>query len=379
MDSGLFDDLTRRVGATLRRRSLVAMLAAAPVAMAAAPDDGDAKKQNANNHKKHNKGKKRRYCLNGKQYRTMRKQRKRRLRRQGATRGKCPATPSGCNPPCPAGSFCEGNTCTPCSVTCTGSAAECGAALTAALLVGGRIQLCPGRYGGTFTVGIADTSVRGAGNDNDAATSSILDGQQAGSTVFVSANTPATVENLRITGGTSSGLVVKSGNPTSNPVTVRKCVITGNASSSGGGIAANNLLALIDSQVTGNTATTSGGGLAFGGDTGTAHTVTNSVVSGNSCTGTGGGVFNSFSNVTFTGSTISGNSAPDGGGIHNDYGGTASAVVVDATSKVTNNTATGTTPNASGIWNVTPNVATATGATVTGNTPLPQCLNVTGC
>ncbi len=80
-------------------------------------------------------------------------------------------------------------------------------------------------------------------------------------------------------------------------------------------------LNLLDSTVSGNSVTESGGGI-FLTEPGTTLQITRSTIDGNSAR-LGGGVFSDGQTVTLTNSTVSGNNALVGpGGIYNDRGGT---------------------------------------------------------
>ena len=83
----------------------------------------------------------------------------------------------------------------------------------------------------------------------------------------------------------------------------------------GGGIFANGALTVTDSTLSGNVAVRGGGfyGDSNGSNSGTA-TLTNTIVSGNQATSTGGGIEASGKYLTLANSTVSGNTATDGGG-----------------------------------------------------------------
>ena len=96
-------------------------------------------------------------------------------------------------------------------------------------------------------------------------------------------------------------------------------VITGNAATSGGGLSNHTgTMTIANSTIDHNTAVTSGGGIANGGESQSPIlTVNNSTISNNSAqTFGGGGIFN-IANATLVNSTISTNSSVSGGGIHN--------------------------------------------------------------
>ena len=126
-------------------------------------------------------------------------------------------------------------------------------------------------------------------------------------------------------------------NAVGSTMTVTGSTIKGNSTtSSGGGIYNSGTLTVTDSTISGNTShRTTAGQFSFGGegggiystndipDTDTANdpddttTITNSTISGNGVTGdgaVGGGVYNSSGLTVIEHSTITNNTAPDGGG-----------------------------------------------------------------
>jgi uncharacterized repeat protein (TIGR01451 family)/CSLREA domain-containing protein len=121
--------------------------------------------------------------------------------------------------------------------------------------------------------------------------------------------------------------------------------LTGATSINGGGIAiVGGSVAISDSAISGNTATTgtvgttgvnvgSGGGIHINNG---LVTITDSTISGNTADWNAGGIYN-FGALTLTGSTISGNSAFQGGGIHTD--GNPARLLTLVNSTVSGNTA----------------------------------------
>lgn len=366
MEYTRFDALVQRWAETGTRRRVLGALGALGLSTSLfVLPEVDAKKKN--------KKKTKRFCLNGQNVKAKNKKKKRRLRREGAVRGRCQE----CTPVCPTdgscgmddgcggvcgcagGSICVAGTCETCTVTCAGTATECGADLQTALDAGGDIYVCPGLYAASagFDIPLADTRVFGAGSGDDQASDTILTVEGADATVVsIPPSAPGTAIAL-------SGLRITGSNTTTNPggiwnsgasLTVDACAIVGNeAGGVAGGIYTTGPIVLSNSLVSGNTcASNCPGGifqmLVLPGDT---SLITNSVIDGNEGEAVGGiSVALPLGNHVFT---------------------------VDSASQVTNNVANGTVM-AGGISAVGIGTADATGATVTGNTD-PQCSNVTGC
>ncbi|MCI0332111.1 MAG: hypothetical protein L0228_02655 [Planctomycetes bacterium] len=106
------------------------------------------------------------------------------------------------------------------------------------------------------------------------------------------------------------------------PVDIIGLTLTGgDVSGNGGAIRTIENLTVKDSNISGNSASGHGAGIAVGY---AELTVVSSTVAGNSTSGYGGGIHADHSNVTVTGSTISGNLAvgafASGGGIFSSYG-----------------------------------------------------------
>ncbi|MFT4038970.1 MAG: hypothetical protein QM692_12370 [Thermomicrobiales bacterium] len=414
MDPISFDALARALGATStrlvqtasQRRTLAKLLG---VALAAPPlsglvavlgdaDEATAKKQDKV-HKPRKYKQKRKFCLDGKQVKTRRKRRIRRWKRRGATRGKCPGgscTPvcTGCGggddgcggtcPGCAAGSMCVGGACTPCTVTCSDTPALCGVALQTALTTGGDVYVCPGRYAGLFTVAGDETTITGAGDGDDSATSTILDGQSAGAVFTIDSGLTTTFSRVRITGGggmfTIGGAI--SAPAGGNTLIVRNSTLIGNSGASGGAIFLDGALELTDSRVLNNSAGNIGGGINLSNvSSGTvSHTITNTTFSENSASNEAGAVYIASGSGVLTGVVMDQNTAGDVGGLLYSTGSASHILTMDATSAATNNTATGGLVAASGLRKTGAGSFTvAAGATVSGNTPTPQCLGVTGC
>lgn len=180
-----------------------------------------------------------------------------------------------------------------------------------------------------------------------------LDGGGAGTVVHITRGT-TTIEGLKITNGVADVVSVE-----------------GNGCCVGGGIAVSGDRAgarLVDSLVTGNSATVFGGGIDV--DAGTL-TLVDSTVSENTAW-SAGGIDSDFGTITLIGSTVSGNTAAGGttcqnvgscaGGIWN-FGGTLT--LIDST--VSENTAT---RRGGGIVNQTPTGGPAAVLTLSGTTAI---------
>src|SRR6266508_3709450 len=188
-----------------------------------------------------------------------------------------------------------------------------------------------------------------------------LDGGGAGTVVHITRGT-TTIEGLKITNGVAN---VES--------------VEGNGCCVGGGIAVSGKKAgavVVDSLVTGNSATVFGGGIDV--DDGTL-TLVDSTVSENTAWSSGG-IDSDFGTITLIGSTVSANTATRrGGGIVNQTptGGPAAVLTLSGTTTITDNHAFSdpTVNLGGGIWIRGGATVTATAdwtGTISGNTP-DQC------
>jgi hypothetical protein len=164
-----------------------------------------------------------------------------------------------------------------------------------------------------------------------------------------------TLVGLTLTGGDVNG----SGGAILSQVqlAVIDCTITGNnASSGGGGIhsfpTGDAGLTIADSVISGNSALFGGGVYSYVSENASVE-ITDSQITGNSASGAsgsdGGGILASlrrYSALTIAGSVISGNSARQGGGIHSYVPKNASATITD--SEISGNSATGATTSTGG-------------------------------
>ncbi len=117
---------------------------------------------------------------------------------------------------------------------------------------------------------------------------------------------------------------------------------------------------LTNSTISGNSASSKGGGFA---NVGGIVTLTNSTVSNNVASALGGGIRNTGT-LTVTDSTISGNTADKiGGGIYNTVIFNSSGTLILTNSTVSGNT---TNANGGGIYNL--GTVTLTNSTISGNT-----------
>ncbi|MEU1112635.1 hypothetical protein [Streptomyces sp. NPDC005866] len=197
----------------------------------------------------------------------------------------------------------------------------------------GDTLLVRGTCTGPFTIG-KDLSLRGVGG-------TVLDGNQAGSTVTVGSGAQVHLDDLILTHGSA----VSSGGGVNNEgaLTLSRSTVRDNTASSGpgGGIQNQGTLTVIGSTVRDNYSLGAGGGINNNG----RLTVRDSSVFGNSGDN-GGGIFNYLAGQTVTviHSAVHGNTArvSDGGGIGNNLG-----EVTVSDSAVYGNTA----PSGGGIWN----------------------------
>src|SRR5829696_8530555 len=132
---------------------------------------------------------------------------------------------------CCAGLVKDGSVCRPCTVTCPEGATDCGAALETTMAGGGTVYVCPGTYqkpSGSFLVSKSVTVI-GAGEGNDPARNTVLQGSGSGRVVTIDAATviTATFQDLRITGGVGgAGGGIFNGD--GNILSLIGCTITGN-------------------------------------------------------------------------------------------------------------------------------------------------------
>lgn len=379
MEAGQFDQMARGVVTGPSRRRIAGALGGLALAPLVDRVIGRAKKR---------KTKKKPLCLNGQTVKVSGKKRKK-LIKQGATPGACAAGctpqcggtscgPDGCGGTCACSgnTVCDQGTCVACTVVCGGeSAGACGTRLAQALVGGGKITVCPGRYLGSFTVGVSNTVLIGAGSGNNAASSTILTGIDNQRVLLVPGGVTTFLSRLQITGGDAQG--VPGGGvrgDAGSTISMDECAVVENQTLNyGSGISSAGRLTLTRSTVSGNGKVQSlgGGGIAL---TNGPHLIENSVISGNECNyagpggKTGGGLHCSASaTVDIRGTEIRDNfSEGEGGGIWVAN----STVSLDAASRVVNNAA-GFPNGGGGIYRQSGNVLVGSGV-VSGNTP-DQC------
>ena len=383
MDDSHLDRIARTLGSHFNRRRLAEGGAVLALTLLS-PWTGVAAGKNKHSHDK-NKNEKRKsetFCLDGQNVQANGKKRKRRLFKRGAIRGACGCIPQcdfiscggshGCGGPCGCkdNAVCDQGTCRACTVVCSGTGAECGAALQDALAGGGTVVACPGRYAGNFTTKLPFTLI-GAGSGDDRGVNTILDAQGDGHVLEITTNNAitASLHGVHLTGGKigldlGAGLRMFGG----GNLTIDDCSITNNASLElGGGIATNAAVSIRNSRVVGNSSM-GGGGMFLQGPT---AEIRNTLIAGNSAIGVGGGIRSQMTSITFVASAIDGNSASDvGGGLCSVDG----SVIFDSDSSVTNNAADN---GAGGIFHFGAGAVQRNGALIVGNTA-PECTG-TGC
>ena len=205
---------------------------------------------------------------------------------------------------------------------------------------------------GTFT---ANNCTFDSNSQTDATSGSAVWGNS--STNVITLNDCVISNNTSTTGPA----IYVSGNNAVSSLTINNCIVKNNtntgASVYGGGIASSAVISISNSQISGNTCSYRGGGIAVLIGTATLKsklTMTNCTVSGNSATGVDGGICiqgtstNVTDIITLTNCTISGNTtaAVGGGGIGFGVGASgatwACSIVVNNCT-ITGNTSSGNT------------------------------------
>ncbi|MFT4037152.1 MAG: right-handed parallel beta-helix repeat-containing protein [Thermomicrobiales bacterium] len=230
------------------------------------------------------------------------------------------------NSACGAGALCVGGDCYACDVSCTGSPAECGAALQQALDSRDTIYVCPGTYQGGFTIS-SPVAVFGAGQGDDPTIDTILHGNDALRVLYIAASgKPVRLERLRVTHGSGGGSFGVDGVGIyhgGEALEMRDCTIAENTSYGGygSGINSRGTLDLTRCTIRDNHADDLNpphGGAAGLFSVGTT-TMTDCIFEGNTVgsIGQGGGIFVNDGHTTLAGFTeVRGNEARYGGGIY---------------------------------------------------------------
>ncbi len=142
-------------------------------------------------------------------------------------------------------------------------------------------------------------------------------------------------------------------------VTLRGLILTGGESTNGGAIENRSTVTLIETNVSDNTVTGSGGAIFNQGGT---VILTDSTLSGNSASVSGGGIYSASGAVTLNSSQLTNNSATsDGGGIY----ATGSSSITLLQSTLNNNTATA---EGGGIYHEATGLVTLTQSALYNNT-----------
>lgn len=219
-----------------------------------------------------------------------------------------------------------------------GLAAPTNPTLTNALAVIGDVtgdaivNLGPGTYQEGATLNLdKDVTLIGAG-----IATTVLDGNNSYPVLEVNTDTTATIQNLTISSGVSTGS--GGGIFNSGSLTLRDTQVTDNRASFGGGIrSVGGDTTIIDSTIGNNIATVVGGGIYF---TLGNHSIANSTIENNSAERYGGGIANNQSTLTVTNSIINRNTSQfSGGGISGSNSSSDSGDVSIANSVISNNIA----------------------------------------
>ena len=213
----------------------------------------------------------------------------------------------------------------------------------------------------TLTLGqlqLTDTSGRTTITGPGAAMLSV-DANQQNRVFFIATGASAAISGMTIKNGKET-TVTGMGGGIRNEGTLEllNTVLSGNSASFGGAIYSptNGTLVITSSTISGNSANDgSGGGIISGGEL----TVTNSTVSDNTAGSGGGGIFVEAGTASLTGSTISDNSATLGSG-----GGIASGGALTLTDSTVSGNSAGA--NGGGIY-VEAGTASLTGSTISNN------------
>lgn len=261
-----------------------------------------------------------------------------------------------------------------------------------------------GRYttaAGTFGAGIRVDTAAVVATFTDLTVTENDDGTSGGG-IAVSAAVGAivTINNCTVSNNTAGGTLAGSstgagimGNVTTARIDINNSTVTGNVVSNtsttvspiGGGVTSIGTLNITNSNITGNTSTSSGFNAFTGGvhvSAGTA-TITGSLISGNMATitaGTGaaiiGGLYNQSATVSLINSTVTGNSVSNAVTPATAFhaGVRVLSLTIVAVTSITNSTISNNTAGGEGggVVNISGGAANATtnitGSTISGNT-----------
>jgi uncharacterized repeat protein (TIGR01451 family)/CSLREA domain-containing protein len=235
------------------------------------------------------------------------------------------------------------------------ASANTGDAISA--VVSGSLTLQSSTVTGTVTGrGVRADHINSVSITNSTLSNNSASGKGAGAFLYRVGPGAVSIDSTTISGNASTnrggGLFLYD---TTGPVSITNSRITGNSTTNrGGGIALYKPLAdvtIVDTTISGNTSTNRGGGIFFYKQAaGLNFTLRRSTVSGNAATGSfnGGGIYfyKQAGSIIIEDSTISGNTASNGGGIH-DTNILASATLSIRNSTINGNTATVSAGNAS--------------------------------
>ena len=315
------------------------------------------------------KRKKTKVCLDGQTLKVPKKKKKQ-LLRKGARSGACKKCSGSTG--CSSGDICWEGVCRTCSVTCNGDSLTCGAALNQRLSQGGTVFVCPGRYAGGFTT--ASVTLIGAGNGDNPATSTILDGREQERVLTTSEGATVSLSRLRITRGNSGDAPGGGVFASDGDLSIDDCVIDGNRTSGsnfagGGGLHAEGArLTMTNSRVANNTSGF-GGGMQFRGSShvsiAATRVSTNRVFNCGAYICMGGGIASYGVPIDIRDTEIDGNISSGGGGGIMTY----ALLTLDAATRITNNVAS-VAWGGGGIYRgAGDNNVQVGGATISGNTP----------
>lgn len=309
MDGSRFDRLVRDMLGSASRRGVLHLLGALPVVggLASVVAGADARKGNGNNKNKNN-GQDDDDDVAGEKNKGKRRKKKCKKRKRQACNGTCGTVTVKCKSGKKRKAKKKKVNCGPCGPTCQVCDEDCPSTTVQGAIdvaqSGDTIIICAGTFTGNIAID-KDLTLTGAGTDD-----TILQGDGTASVVVIDPTARVAIQDLTITGGNSADV--------------------------GGGIANGGAeTTLTGVTVTGNVATTRGGGIDI--DVGGQVTLINSLVTLNQAGTVGGGIFTVGTLTLQDGTVVSNNeAAQSGGGVGI---GSVGTVNVDGTSSVTDNQA----------------------------------------